>query len=108
MDRRSFLATSTAVAILPLADAPVLAAVTKAGSGDAALNARFEAIFQEQVKSSPELATSLGLDKGANAALKSKLETDPAPVARRKDLARNRRALQQLKAISASTLSDAA
>ena len=33
---------------------------------------------------SPTLATSLGLDKGPNAALKSKFDTDPAPIARAK------------------------
>ena len=106
MDRRSFLATSATVALLPLAEAPAIAAVAK--SGDAKLNALFEAIFQERVRNSPELATSLGLDKGPNAALKSKLETDPDPQVRAKDLARNRRAIAQLKAISPATLSDAA
>ena len=106
MDRRSFLATSATVALLPLAESPAFAAVAK--SGDAKLNALFEAIFQERVRNSPELATSLGLDKGPNAALKSKLETDPAPQVRAKDLARNRRAITQLKAISPATLSDAA
>ena len=108
MDRRSFLATGATAALLPLAEAPTLAAVTKSASGDARLNRLLEDIFQEQVKSSPELATSLGLDKGPNAALKSKLETDPSAVARRKDLARNRRALARLRVISPSTLSDAA
>src|SRR5215207_5072734 len=108
MDRRSFLATGATAALLPLAEAPTLAAVTKSARGDARLNRLLEDIFQEQVKSSPELATSLGLDKGPNAALKSKLETDPSAVARRKDLARNRRALARLRAISPSTLSDAA
>jgi uncharacterized protein (DUF885 family) len=60
------------------------------------------------VRNSPELASSLGLDKGPNAALKSKLDTDPAPVARSKSLARNRRAIAQLKAVNPATLSDAA
>ena len=105
MDRRSFLATSATVALLPFADAPALAV---ARSGDARLNGLFEAIFQERLRNSPELATSLGLDKGPNAALKSKLETDPAPEVRAKDLARNRRAIAQLKAIRPAALSHAA
>jgi len=106
MDRRSFLATSATAAFLPLTEAPVFAAVTAmAGSGDARLNALFEAIFQERVRNEPELASSLGLDKGANAALKSKLDTEPAPVARSKTLARNRRAIAHLNAISSATLS---
>jgi uncharacterized protein (DUF885 family) len=109
MDRRSFLATSATVALLPLTEARALAAVTaKAGSGDAKLNALFEEIFQERVRNSPTLASSLGLDKGPNAALKSKLDTRPGPVARREDLARNRRAIARLNAISPATLSDAA
>ena len=109
MDRRAFLATSGATALLlPLTEAPALAAVTKPGSGDAALNALFEDIFQERVRNSPELASSLGLDKGSNAALKSKLDTDPVSVARQKNLARNRRAIARLNAVSPATLSDAA
>jgi len=86
MDRRSFLSASATVALLPLAEAPAFALTTKPGSGDAKLNALFEEIFHERVRTSPELATSLGLDKGPNGDLKSKLETDPVPVQRRKDL----------------------
>jgi uncharacterized protein (DUF885 family) len=109
MDRRSFLAASTTIALLPLTETPALAAVTaKAGAGDAKLNALFESIFQERVKNSPELASSLGLDKGPNAPLKSRFDTDPAPVQRRKDLARNRRAIAELNAVSPASLSDAA
>src|SRR3954447_1263425 len=108
MGRRAFLATGTTVALLPLTEAPALAVVTKPGSGDARLNALFEEIFQERVRNSPELATSLGLDKGPNAALQSKLDTRPLPVARREELGRNRRAIARLHAISASSLSDAA
>lgn len=107
MDRRSFLTTGATAALLPLTEAPALAQAA-AGSGDARLNALFEEIFQETVRNSPTLATSLGLDKGANADLKSKLDTDPAPVERREDLARNRRSIARLRAISPATLSDAA
>jgi uncharacterized protein (DUF885 family) len=108
MDRRTFLTTGATVALLPLAERPALAAVTKPGSGDARLNQAFEDIFQERVRNSPELASSLGLDKGPNAALKAKLDTDPTPVSRQKNLARNRRAIARLKAFSPATLSDAA
>ena len=60
MDRRSFLATSATVALLPLADSPVIAAAAATrGSGDAKLNALFESIFQERVRTSPTLASSL-------------------------------------------------
>src|SRR5690349_7608074 len=109
MDRRSFLATGASLALLPLGEAPALAAVTsKAATGDARLNAAFDDIFKERVANSPTLASSLGLDKGPNAALKSRFDTDPAPVARSKSLARNRRAIARLRAISPATLSDAA
>ena len=105
MDRRTFLATGATVALLPFTEGP---AIAQAGSSDARLNALFEEIFQERVRNSPELATQLGLDKGPNADLKSKLETDPAPVARREDLARDRKAIAQLNAISPTSLSEAA
>jgi uncharacterized protein (DUF885 family) len=108
MDRRSFLTASATVALLPLAETRALAAVTKPGSGDARLNALFEAIFQDRVRHSPQLASSLGLDKGANAALKSKLDTRPAAAARTEDLARTRRAIAQLSAVSPSALSEPA
>jgi len=108
MDRRTFLATSATVALLPLTEGPVFAAAATSGTGDAKLNALFDDIFQERVRNSPELASSLGLDKGPNAALKSKLDTRPPPVARSEDLARNRRALARLRAVSPATLSEPA
>jgi uncharacterized protein (DUF885 family) len=109
MDRRSFLTASATVALLPLTETPTFAAVaTKPGSSDAKLNALFEEVFQERLSNAPELASSLGLDKGPNAALKAKLDTDPAPVQRSKALARNRRAIARLNAVGPATLSDAA
>jgi uncharacterized protein (DUF885 family) len=107
MDRRSFLATGATVALLPLTEAPAFAQAA-AGSGDAKLNALFEEIFQERVRTSPSLATSLGLDKGPLAALKSKLETDPAPQQRREDLDRYRKAIAAIRAVQIGSLSDAA
>ena len=70
MDRRQFLATGSAAAFTA---ALVPASVWAAGGGDAALNADFARIFDAQVARSPELASSLGLDKGPLAALKGKL-----------------------------------
>ena len=71
MDRRQFLSTSGAAFGLGLvtsgSPAAAFAQTSAKGSGDAALNALFEEIFKEQVADSPELATSLGLDKGPNA-----------------------------------------
>ena len=109
MDRRAFLATGATVALLPLTEAPGIAAVSAgAGSGDSRLNALFEDIFQERVRNSPELASSLGLDKGPNAALKSKLDTRTGPAARAQDLARDRRSIARLRAIGAGSLSEPA
>ena len=71
MDRRQFLSTVERRRALALARSrrPSRRARRRAAaSGDAALNAMFESIFQERVKRIAELATSLGLDKGANAA----------------------------------------
>jgi uncharacterized protein (DUF885 family) len=109
MDRRSFLTASATVALFPLTEAPALAAVAaKPGGGDAKLNALFDRIFQDRVRHSPEFASALGLDKGPNAALKSKLDTRPAAVARREDLQRTRRAIAEVKAVSPANLSDTA
>jgi uncharacterized protein (DUF885 family) len=109
MDRRTFLATGATVALVPLTKGPALAAVVATpASGDAGLNQLFEDIFQERVRNSPELATSLGLDKGALASLKAKLDTDPVQAQRQKNLARNRRAIAKLNAINPASLSDAA
>jgi len=111
VDRRQFLSTTSAAlgfGFVANGTAPALAQTAAGGSGDASLSALFEEIFQERVANSPELATSLGLDKGANAALKSKLDTDPSSTARAKALARNRKALDRLNATNANSLSDAA
>ena len=112
MDRRMFLSTGSAAALsLPLLTTPAAALAPTAGktkanaSGDAKLNALFERIFQDRVKRSPSFATSLGLDKGPNAALKSTLDIRPEAAARAEDLARAKRELAQIRAIAPSTLS---
>lgn len=106
MDRRTFIASSGAAA-LATAFRPGTLLAQPAGSGDAALNALFEEIFQESVRSSPELATSLGLDKGANAALKGRLR--PRTLAERsRELARVEGALARLARVDRRALSPAA
>jgi len=108
MDRRNFLTGSATLALLPLTETSAIGAAAAPGSGDARLNELFENIFQERVRTTPKLASSLGLDKGPNAALKSKLDTRPNAVARHETLARDRRAIAQLHAIGPTTLSDPA
>ena len=107
MDRRAFLTTGATALLLPITKAPALAIPTTAGGGDAKLKLSFDEILQESVRNAPTFATSLGLDKGPNAALKSKLDTRPRGVARHEDLARNRRAIARLNAISPTSLLDA-
>ena len=111
MDRRLFLSTGSAAALsLPLASSPVSAQATAAAKarGDAKLNALFEKIFQDRVKRSPSFATSLGLDKGPNAALKSTLDIRPQAAARAEDMALAKRELAQIRAIAPSALSASA
>lgn len=105
MDRRAFLTTSTAAIGLAAARAPAQA-LTPASGGDAALNTLLETIFQERVARSPELATSLGLDKGPLAALKGKFDARPAAAARKEDLAFLRREIARVRAVPAASLSD--
>ena len=82
-------------------------AFAAAGAGDAALNAEFERIFQDAVTRSPELATSLGLDKGPLAAAKGMLS--PRTVAKRQaDVAQTKAALARLAKFPAANLSPAA
>ena len=115
MDRRRFLATGSALALsVPFwttggaRAATAQAASGAAGPGDPALDRLFEAIFQERVRSSPTLATGLGLDKGALASLKSRLDTRPVSQARAEELARNRRFIASLEAVPPTGLSQTA
>lgn len=111
MDRREFLRAGAAAVSLPLLSAdPALALVLKptAGSGDTALNAVFERIFQEQVRTSPTYATFLGLDKGELAPLRSKLDTRPVAAARAEEAARTDKFIGWLEAVPEAGLSDSA
>lgn len=119
MDRRAFLSNAGAAALAapflsacatraasPLA--PLQPLPPSAGTGDAALNAEFDRIFEEMVRESPGLATSLGLDKGDKAALRRTFDPEPYRQARAEEVARLQRALAALKAIDEATLSPAA
>lgn len=103
MDRRQFLASGSATALV-LAAEPALAKV--AAGGDGALHATLDAVFADGIAHSPEYATALGLDKGKLAPLRSQLS--PATAAERHaDLVRNQRWLGKIKAIPAASLSTA-
>ena len=108
MDRRNFLAAGGATAIgLPLFVSSQVAAA-QAGSGDAALNAVFDRIFDRLVTSSPGFATSLGLDKGDKAHLRRTFDPEPYPQARAEEVARLREAQRMIEAIPPASLSPAA
>ena len=105
MDRRQLLASGGAAALTAtLLPGEALGAAT---GGDAALNAEFERIFQDAVTRSPELATSLGLDKGPLATAKGMLS--PRTVARRQaDVAQTKAAIARLTKFPTAGLSAAA
>jgi len=109
MDRREFLWTGSAALCLPLVNAgAALAAQAAPGTGDAELNALFERIFQEQVRTNPITATYTGLDKGELAALKSQLDTRPDRRARLEDIAQTNKFIGWLEAVPPATLSQPA
>jgi len=99
MDRRAFLISSGAAVAAATIPARVLAQ-----AGDAQLNALFDAIFADTLQQSPELATSLGLDKGANALFKHRL-SDRSEAASAQDAARARAWIAKLEAIDPAGLS---
>jgi len=101
MDRRDFLLSSAALTLASMA--PRAFAAT--GETTPALDAAFETIFNMQVDDSPETATSLGLDKGARAAMKGKLD-DRSLQAVKDDLAQNRKALAMLDSLKGKPLTD--
>ncbi|MBP2161769.1 MULTISPECIES: DUF885 family protein [Asticcacaulis] len=103
LDRRQLLIS--AVAVAGTASLPAAAAPTSQSDPAAAkaLNEAFDAIFKERIANAPESATSLGLDKGELAGLKSKL----TPATEAEDLAslaRLDKSIKTLKAIPRAKL----
>jgi uncharacterized protein (DUF885 family) len=105
MDRRQFLLASSAAALTAPLSTRAFAAPA---AGDAALNAAFQRIFDEQVATSPTLATQLALDKGALAKLRYELDTRPIPQARAEEIARTDKFIGWLEAIPVAGLSESA
>ncbi|HEX2592489.1 MAG TPA: DUF885 family protein [Rhizomicrobium sp.] len=100
LDRRQLLGTAAAAAATLALQKPALAESDEASK----LNALFDAFFQENLRLNPEGATLLGLDKGANADLRSKLSDESAAgVAAEKAL--NTDQLARLKTIDRAKLS---
>lgn len=104
--RRSFVQSIGAAALassIPVAARAAGGATT--GSGDAALRTLLDRIFNDRLTESPEGATSLGLDTGKNAALKSQLSGRSAADEAR-DLARAKRELAAIRGIDPATLGE--
>jgi uncharacterized protein (DUF885 family) len=104
MDRRQFVTASGAAAAVSLMPS---ISFGQAPGGDAEINKLFDTIFLNNLQHAPELATSLGLDKGANTGLKAKLSPNTA-AERAASLARTRNAMAALKKIDPASLSPAA
>lgn len=104
IDRRRLLSTAAAGAAFAAAPARALAQPT--GAGNAPLAKLFDAFFQENLRRNPEGATQLGLDRGANADLKSKL-TDRGPAQQALDRRETESQLARLTSISRSSLTGA-
>lgn len=100
IDRRQLLGGA---ALATLAG-PVAAQAAAPTAEDNRLLALFDAFFNEGVDESPEQATSLGLDKGARAALKSQL-SDASRAGRDRRQARTVDRLARLRAIDRAALS---
>jgi len=98
INRRQFVATTAAAALLP---GPAPAA---SGSADAALEALLQRHAELFLRRSPEEATSVGFDTGADAALRGRLD-DRSLAARARDRAAVAQARVQLAAIDPRALS---
>ncbi|PZN95382.1 MAG: DUF885 domain-containing protein [Alphaproteobacteria bacterium] len=100
MHRRQFLKSTALVG----ATAAVPQAVWAATAEDAKLSVLFDAFFNEGVDESPQQASSLGLDKGARAGLKSRLN-DYSAAGKAQRLVRVKDRLARLHGIGRAALS---
>jgi uncharacterized protein (DUF885 family) len=112
LDRRSFLASASAASVFALIPDALRAQTGGAGAGantatnpaDAQLNSLFDKVFAQTLQRSPELATSLGMDKGANAALKHRL-TDQSAAGKASARAELKQAIAAIRAVDPAPLS---
>ena len=107
MDRRLFVTSGLAAALVAMVRtrrSNARPGPVGPGYGDTRLNAAFDQVLAERIRNTPEFATSLGLDTGANSDLRHKL-ADNSYAAIADDLARSRRARAAIEAIDPATLS---
>lgn len=105
MRRRSFVGSAGAAALAAALPVAAGQGKTAGGAGDARFRALLDRIFEDRLAENPEGATSLGLDVGKNAALKSQL-TGRSPADDARALARSKRELAAVKAVDAATLGE--
>ncbi|HEY1751405.1 MAG TPA: DUF885 family protein [Caulobacteraceae bacterium] len=99
IDRRQLLVSASA-------GAAALALPSLALADDSPLTPLFDAFFQERLRRRPESATQLGLDKGVDADLKSRLTDDsPAGLAAQRALTQDQ--ARRLRAVDRGSLSAA-
>ncbi|OYW16513.1 MAG: Tat pathway signal protein [Novosphingobium sp. 12-64-8] len=104
MERREFLAALGASAAAWGISWPVAALAQ--GGADASFAALLDRLFYDNLLIEPTNATSLGLDRGVRAALRSRLG-DNSPAGRAMNTDFDRRALTQIRAVDPATLGDA-
>ncbi|WP_324698953.1 DUF885 domain-containing protein [Novosphingobium aerophilum] len=106
MLRREFMATAGAgLAWSLLSSRSAMAAATAPNGADTAFYAKLDGLFYESLAQSPEMATSLGLDKGKYAALKSRL-SDGSRKGREADLALGHKAIAEVEKVDPAPLSE--
>ena len=103
MDRRQFMAGAGAAALASTA----VAQVAPGAAADAQLRTLLDRFFYDRLADSPEGATSLGLDTGPRAALRSQL-SDRSAAGRARELCRARAERAELRRIDRARLSSAA
>jgi uncharacterized protein (DUF885 family) len=105
MHRRHFLSSAAMAGIFASLPTALRAQTAGAAGEDAKLRAMLDQFFYARLEDSPESATSLGLDTGERAHLKSKL-SDRSREGAKRDLARAKAELAQLRTINRSNLSE--
>ena len=103
VDRRQLLLGATAAGLAASASGLAWAAAAKGPIANPKLAAMLDSFVQEALVASPETATSLGLDSGANVGLKSKL-SDASAAGRKAAVAGYQSRRNRLKAIDRATL----
>jgi uncharacterized protein (DUF885 family) len=105
MHRRTFVLGAAAATVVGTLPVRLAAQATGTNPADTALRATLDRFFYTRIEESPEAATSLGLDSGARAHLKSKLDDD-SPAGRARSLKRAKSELAELDKVDASKLSE--